>query len=298
MTREDILGRIGSILDELKTECRSLYIQPHINSIELELFEANANFLKDHIAILRKLVEKETVSTTIDHPVKSAPKATSANELIATIDPKQETKTETPVKETKQEEFVAATLRLEEEPKEVKHFFSEPVKTEPEPIVSFEKPEPVAPPVEQKQEPVIIPVVSPMAEVKHQPQPELTIEEKIRKEEEAWAELNRRFQTNVPSLNDKISQNQHKTEINSVIQPAVNDLRKAVGLNDKFAFIKGLFNNSVESFEKALTDLNACNTYSEAKHLVDHQLAKHYDWHQKPELHEQFLNVVKKRFNN
>lgn len=295
MTREDILGRIGSILDELKTECRSLYIQPHINSIELELFEANANFLKDHIAILRKLVEKETLSAANDQSVKSAPKASSADELIATIDPKQEKKAETPVKETKQEEFVAAALRFEEEPKEVKHVFSETVKPE-TPVVAFEnKPEPVVAPVEYKPEPVVIPVVSPMAEVKHQP--ELTIEEKIRKEEEAWAELNRRFQTNVPSLNDKISQSQHKTEINSIIQPAVNDLRKAVGLNDKFAFIKGLFNNSVESFEKALTDINACNTYSEAKHLVDQQLAKHYDWHQKPELHEQFLNIVKKRFN-
>lgn len=185
--------------------------------------------------------------------------------------------------------MITATLKFEEKAAEVQSVFVEPLVKEPEVTAPFEN-------VIKEPESVIIPVVSPMADVKHQPA--MTMEEKIKKEEEAWAELNRRFQTNVPSLNDKISsQNQNRTEVNSIIQPAVSDLRKAVGLNDKFAFIKGLFNNSVESFEKALTDLNACSTFAEAKQLVDQQLANRYDWDQKPELHDQFLNVVKKRFN-
>ncbi|UKJ08677.1 hypothetical protein [Solitalea lacus] len=277
MTREDILGRIGAILEELKTECRSLYVQHHVTAIDLELFEANAKFLKEHIAILKRIVEQENIVPATSPSFESEDnKVVSVNELIAKIGDMetkvQEVKSEPPIVESKFEEQIP-------QDKEKETFVSAPSASIEEVMLK----------VEEKAEELNATIDE---------QPELTLEEKLKREEEAWAELNKRFQTKVPSVNDKISSiNKDKVEVNTSFNVPVTDLRKAIGLNDKFAFIKGLFNNSVEAFEHAIADLNACHNYEEANRIIEDHLAPKFSWSLKPELLEQFNALVKKRFN-
>ncbi|POY38504.1 hypothetical protein C3K47_03665 [Solitalea longa] len=276
MTREDILSRIGSILDELKTECRSLYIQSSIQPVDLELFEANANFLKEHVLILKKIVDKENVVVPSLSKEIHTP-SVSIDELLIKED---KSKVEHSFHEEQPvvDEAVKAELKLEEKPKVAEDL--KKIETEAEPI-SIAEPE-----------------VAPLRTVEVEQEPVLSADEKIKKEEEAWAEINRQFQTKVPTLNDSISSaNKDKVELNTTFKPPVTDLKKAIGFNDKFAFIKGLFNNSVESFESALKDLNACTNYNEANHYIEQQLASKYEWGIKPELKEQFTAIVKQRFN-
>lgn len=56
MNQEDIFKKIGQILNELQDQYDFLAQNPQqLNELELELFLANANFLSDHVQIVRKV---------------------------------------------------------------------------------------------------------------------------------------------------------------------------------------------------------------------------------------------------
>ncbi|MFD1629476.1 hypothetical protein [Pseudopedobacter beijingensis] len=55
MNKEEILKKIGNIIQELADQHQYLSANKNVNDLELELFTANADFLLDHIEIFRKL---------------------------------------------------------------------------------------------------------------------------------------------------------------------------------------------------------------------------------------------------
>jgi hypothetical protein len=68
MNQEDLLKKTGSILKELQEQFEFLTNNAQrISELELELFLANANFLTDHIQILRKLTNSKTQKSLPEH---------------------------------------------------------------------------------------------------------------------------------------------------------------------------------------------------------------------------------------
>jgi hypothetical protein len=68
MNQEDIFKKIGLILDELQDQYEYLAQNPkQLNELELELFMANANFLSDHVQIVRKLNSTNVVKKIPEH---------------------------------------------------------------------------------------------------------------------------------------------------------------------------------------------------------------------------------------
>lgn len=68
MNQEDIFKKIGLILDELQDQYQYLAQNPkQLNELELELFMANANFLSDHVQIVRKLNSTKVVKEIPEH---------------------------------------------------------------------------------------------------------------------------------------------------------------------------------------------------------------------------------------
>ncbi|MBB2149449.1 hypothetical protein [Pedobacter gandavensis] len=68
MNQEDIFRKIGLILEELQDQYDYLARnQQQLNELELELFMANANFLSDHVQIVRKLNSAKTVKEIPAH---------------------------------------------------------------------------------------------------------------------------------------------------------------------------------------------------------------------------------------
>src|SRR6478609_5295639 len=56
MRQKDVFNKIGVILKELNDQYKYLEVNPDdMNSLELELFLANAHFLADHAEILNKI---------------------------------------------------------------------------------------------------------------------------------------------------------------------------------------------------------------------------------------------------
>lgn len=71
-----------------------------------------------------------------------------------------------------------------------------------------------------------------------------------------------------------------------------------VGLNDRIAFVKHLFNNSNEDYNRVLSQLITLDTYHQAKDFIDNMVKPDYNnWDGKEEYEQRFMEVVEKRFS-
>jgi hypothetical protein len=76
MKQEDLLKKTGAILRELQEQYQFMLEDPqNLSELELELFLANANFLTEHVQILKRI--------SMHKPVKSLPEhAETSSHLI------------------------------------------------------------------------------------------------------------------------------------------------------------------------------------------------------------------------
>lgn len=69
-----------------------------------------------------------------------------------------------------------------------------------------------------------------------------------------------------------------------------------VGLNDRIAFVKHLFNHSQADFNRVLSQLNSIETEKEAKTFINKMVKPDYDWSDKEEYEERLIELVERKF--
>jgi hypothetical protein len=98
------------------------------------------------------------------------------------------------------------------------------------------------------------------------------------------------------SLNDKLKQG--KTELVEVLKESpVKDLRKAVGINDRFLFINELFRGDENMYERCIKTINSFNIYPEAEYWINRELKVKIGWSNENETVQLFDQLVKRRFS-
>ncbi len=75
----------------------------------------------------------------------------------------------------------------------------------------------------------------------------------------------------------------------------VNDTIQ-VGLNDRIAFVKHLFNFSQQDFNRVLSQLNTFETEREAKDFIQNTVKSDYDWTGKEEYEERLITLIERKF--
>jgi len=91
------------------------------------------------------------------------------------------------------------------------------------------------------------------------------------------------------SVNDLIT-DQHKLEFKLSNRP-VSSIRAAIGINDRFQYIRELFNNDAQKFLNTVETLDSMGNIKEA---VDY-IRQNFKW-EKTETSLKFVNLVKRRF--
>jgi hypothetical protein len=81
------------------------------------------------------------------------------------------------------------------------------------------------------------------------------------------------------SLNDKFSSN---------IQ---------IGLNDRIVFVKNLFNNQQEDYNRVVSQLNTFKSVDEAKEFINKMVKPDYNWSKHEELETRFLEIIERKFS-
>ena len=70
-----------------------------------------------------------------------------------------------------------------------------------------------------------------------------------------------------------------------------------IGLNDRIAFIKQLFNNSTDDYLKVLSQINSMDTFEEVQTFIQSKVRLDYNWAEKETYVDRFLLIIEKSFN-
>jgi hypothetical protein len=76
----------------------------------------------------------------------------------------------------------------------------------------------------------------------------------------------------------------------------ISDLKKAIGLNQKFVFINELFNKDHEIFETTLLTINNFSSAIEADNFINNNLKARFNWDTSNENVKDFFELVERRF--
>ncbi|GGB04283.1 hypothetical protein [Puia dinghuensis] len=98
------------------------------------------------------------------------------------------------------------------------------------------------------------------------------------------------------SLNDKLKSDvaDLKTTLNGA---PVRDLRKAIGVNDRYVFINQLFRGDEVMYERSLKTINGFRILPEAEYWMERELKVKLGWDENREATRHFYQLVKRRFS-
>ena len=97
-------------------------------------------------------------------------------------------------------------------------------------------------------------------------------------------------------LNDRLKQD--KKELAHVLKEApVKDLRKAIGVNDKFVFISELFRGDEQMYERSIKTINTFHILAEAEYWMNRELKVKLGWNDNKETVQHFYQLVRRRFS-
>ena len=326
MNKQQILKRIGQIIDDLKEQHNYLIASEEHNVLEMELFAANSDFLIDHISILKKLEtsfethpEEEFISL---HPIHS----TIENDYAEVLEPQE--------KEIASAFIFPAleTYNIENESKaaDMMFVFEQDVKVDQ--IFDREFTPEESKVLQEKQA-----VFSKLNEV-NQPEPIDTNTEDISKDSNPipfdssviFVVDNTNSAPSISSENDfieSIINNETKNNVENELSPMVNieekkqtlndflsnqsnvqnissrlsnmatqDLKSAITLNDKMLFIKELFNGYNLAYSEALEILNRFDSFEAADNFLLKNYSLKNKWVDKQEVVDKFYAILNRRY--
>jgi hypothetical protein len=188
---------------------------------------------------------------------------------------------------------------------EVKEEKPEPVLTE----VKIEQPV-EQPPFQQKEYSLRRPVITeevreePISRYAPQPQPQQvlnpafssTVETPTLAQYQPKKEVNEAIAEKKESLNDRLKQD--KTEVAHVLKETpIKDLRKGIGINDRFTFVRELFRGDEAFYERSIKTINSFHIFSEAEYWINRELKYKIGWDEDKEVVKHFYHLVRRRFS-
>jgi hypothetical protein len=69
-----------------------------------------------------------------------------------------------------------------------------------------------------------------------------------------------------------------------------------IGLNDRIAFVKNLFNNQQDDYNRVISQLNTFKTEKEATQFINKMVKPDYNWSEQEELEIRFLEIITRKF--
>jgi hypothetical protein len=112
----------------------------------------------------------------------------------------------------------------------------------------------------------------------------------------ATAEVHEKIAEKKESLNDRLKKQQ--TELAQVLKETpIKDLRKGIGINDRFTFVRELFRGDEAAYERSIKTINNFGIYSEAEYWISRELKLKLGWNDNNETVQHFDQLVRRRFS-
>jgi len=98
------------------------------------------------------------------------------------------------------------------------------------------------------------------------------------------------------SLNDKLKSDVVEIASSFKGEP-VKDLKKAIGINDRYVFISELFRGDESMYERSIKTINNFRILPEAEYWMERELKLKLGWDETKESAKHFYQLVKRRFS-
>lgn len=97
------------------------------------------------------------------------------------------------------------------------------------------------------------------------------------------------------TLNEKLKES--RKELSEALKDTpIKDLKKAIGVNDRFLFINELFQGDEVMYERSIKTINAFSIFPEAEYWIRRELKTKLGWNDAHSVVKQFDQLVKRRF--
>jgi hypothetical protein len=97
------------------------------------------------------------------------------------------------------------------------------------------------------------------------------------------------------SLYDKIAKPAEKTVAGQATRQPVSNIKAAIGINEKFAYLKELFKNNVNDYNEALEKLNNFESYGDAEDFFQ-ELKSKYEWDPESKSFQGLADLLNRRY--
>lgn len=308
MKAHTIFRKIGSILTEINEQYQYLSESPDkLNELELELLSANADFLAEHIKVLKRLDLSVGLEEANASPADISHSAAYQESVsgLETVAPEEEL-----IRQEIPEEYSGFEQPAEHEPIAAPQI-EEYQQPDVQPVVPSEEEHPVE---SESQEVVAehIPETSfntffrPDADVSNNPEPatadketlNATVLEEVIPVNPTSTDIQKDKEENVkiPTLNELISAQRASTASPSRPLPPLSDLKSAINLNDKLLFIKDLFNGYSLAYSEAIEIINRFDSFEAADNFLKVNYAAKNNWVDKQKTVDKFYELLNRRF--
>ena len=99
------------------------------------------------------------------------------------------------------------------------------------------------------------------------------------------------------SINDKLKSGS-QAELGSTLKGSpVKELRKAIGVNDRFVFINELFRGDEVMYERSIKTINNFRILPEAEYWMERELKIKIGWDDSRDIVQHFYQLVRRRFS-
>jgi hypothetical protein len=99
------------------------------------------------------------------------------------------------------------------------------------------------------------------------------------------------------SINDRLKSGS-EAELGSVLKASpVKELRKAIGVNDRFVFINELFRGDEPMYERSIKTINNFRILPEAEYWMERELKIKLGWDDSRDIVQHFYQLVRRRFS-
>ncbi|WP_343537924.1 hypothetical protein [Sphingobacterium thalpophilum] len=314
-TKDEILNKIGDLLQDLHTRYETLSDRDSWEFGELVTLEAKAQAVAAYITLLKTntVLQEEQVPNSLNAAATESKKIAfndyftppssirTANQGVVSPEPliNDQEAAESPVSASNVAAPVEVTVASQPSATESNESAVDSIADD-----ASEKPYEVVEPVinlvdetEVKAEPVVInevveeekqviieePLPRAIQEevntvVEEAPSRPLTLNEIISQQKQAGVQ-NRVYQVNQAASADKLT-----------------DIKAGISLNDKLLFIKDLFNGYSLAYSEAVELLNRFNSYAEADAFLQTNYAVKNKWADKPHTVEKLYEVLRRRY--
>jgi hypothetical protein len=133
--------------------------------------------------------------------------------------------------------------------------------------------------------------ISPPASVAEEKQPVAPVSQKAGKAQRSVSTIADQFKSQT-TLHESYHQ-RYAGEGDTLSQASmVTSLQAAIGVNDRFTFIRELFMNNEAAYNNAVGILNDAPSFNDAYNYMK----QHFDWDMDSEIVQQLLNIIRRKF--